>query len=196
MFQPKVGFWCNWQVYSHHGRSSLGYSHGAPLWDHDWWWDEENGHRESSGIPEWAAGVSFAKLFNWPLIQYYWYFICQILPHFPQDDGFIFLWVTGRAVELGRELLRIWGYERVDDIIWVKTNQLQRLIRTGRTGNYSFININISASFLFECMPLILLACYNWLTQYLPPSTYFFSLKVITWEFYEEGEDDEKHAVN
>jgi len=53
-----------------------------------------------------------------------------------QDDGFIFLWVTGRAVELGRDLLRIWGYERVDDIIWVKTNQLQRLIRTGRTGHW------------------------------------------------------------
>ncbi|XP_063690845.1 N6-adenosine-methyltransferase subunit METTL3-like [Bolinopsis microptera] len=53
-----------------------------------------------------------------------------------QDDGFIFLWVTGRAVELGRELLQIWGYDRVDDIIWVKTNQLQRLIRTGRTGHW------------------------------------------------------------
>ena len=37
-------------------------------------------------------------------------------------------------MELGRELLAIWGYDRVDDIIWVKTNQLQRLIRTGRTG--------------------------------------------------------------
>lgn len=53
-----------------------------------------------------------------------------------QDDGFLFLWVTGRAVELGRELLNIWGYDRVDDIIWVKTNQLQRLIRTGRTGHW------------------------------------------------------------
>ena len=53
-----------------------------------------------------------------------------------QDDGFIFLWVTGRAVELGRQLLQLWGYDRVDDIIWVKTNQLQRLIRTGRTGHW------------------------------------------------------------
>ncbi|XP_072884973.1 N(6)-adenosine-methyltransferase catalytic subunit METTL3-like [Hemitrygon akajei] len=40
-----------------------------------------------------------------------------------QDDDFLFLWVTG-------------SYERVDEIIWVKTNQLQRIIRTGRTGHW------------------------------------------------------------
>ncbi|XP_066249031.1 N6-adenosine-methyltransferase MT-A70-like protein isoform X2 [Euwallacea similis] len=49
-----------------------------------------------------------------------------------QDEGLIFLWVTGRAMELGRECLKLWGYERVDEIIWVKTNQLQRIIRTGQ----------------------------------------------------------------
>lgn len=27
-------------------------------------------------------------------------------------------------------------YERVDELIWVKTNQLQRIIRTGRTGHW------------------------------------------------------------
>ncbi|KAB7493655.1 N6-adenosine-methyltransferase subunit, partial [Armadillidium nasatum] len=53
-----------------------------------------------------------------------------------QDEGLIFLWVTGRAMELGRECLSLWGYERVDEIIWVKTNQLQRIIRTGRTGHW------------------------------------------------------------
>ena len=53
-----------------------------------------------------------------------------------QDEGVIFLWVTGRAMELGRECLQIWGYQRVDELIWVKTNQLQRLIRTGRTGHW------------------------------------------------------------
>ncbi|XP_048576672.1 N6-adenosine-methyltransferase subunit METTL3 isoform X2 [Nematostella vectensis] len=53
-----------------------------------------------------------------------------------QDNGYIFLWVTGRAMELGRECLEIWGYERCDELIWVKTNQLQRLIRTGRTGHW------------------------------------------------------------
>ena len=46
------------------------------------------------------------------------------------------MWVTGRAMELGRECLKLWGYERVDEIIWVKTNQLQRIIRTGRTGHW------------------------------------------------------------
>lgn len=53
-----------------------------------------------------------------------------------QDDGYIFLWVTGRAMELGRECLGLWGYQRVDELIWVKTNQLQRIIRTGRTGHW------------------------------------------------------------
>ncbi|XP_061664896.1 N6-adenosine-methyltransferase subunit METTL3 [Syngnathoides biaculeatus] len=53
-----------------------------------------------------------------------------------QDEGFLFLWVTGRAMELGRECLSLWGYERIDEIIWVKTNQLQRIIRTGRTGHW------------------------------------------------------------
>ena len=39
-------------------------------------------------------------------------------------------------MELGRECLEIWGYKRVDELVWVKTNQLQRLIRTGRTGHW------------------------------------------------------------
>ncbi|KAM7491522.1 hypothetical protein LguiA_034443 [Lonicera macranthoides] len=53
-----------------------------------------------------------------------------------QTDGLIFLWVTGRAMELGRECLELWGYKRVEELIWVKTNQLQRIIRTGRTGHW------------------------------------------------------------
>ncbi|KAM0751292.1 MT-A70-domain-containing protein [Meredithblackwellia eburnea MCA 4105] len=54
-----------------------------------------------------------------------------------QDEGgLLFLWVTGRAMELGRDCLNAWGYERIDEIIWVKTNQLQGLIRTGRTGHW------------------------------------------------------------
>ncbi|KAL2649644.1 hypothetical protein R1flu_017772 [Riccia fluitans] len=53
-----------------------------------------------------------------------------------QTDGLIFLWVTGRAMELGRECLELWGYRRVEEMIWVKTNQLQRIIRTGRTGHW------------------------------------------------------------
>ncbi|EJD54040.1 MT-A70-domain-containing protein [Auricularia subglabra TFB-10046 SS5] len=53
-----------------------------------------------------------------------------------QDEGLLFLWVTGRAMEVGRECLRVWGYTRVDEVIWLKTNQLQRVIRTGRTGHW------------------------------------------------------------
>lgn len=53
-----------------------------------------------------------------------------------QTDGLIFLWVTGRAMELGRECLELWGYRRIEELIWVKTNQLQRIIRTGRTGHW------------------------------------------------------------
>lgn len=53
-----------------------------------------------------------------------------------QTDGLIFLWVTGRAMELGRECLELWGYKRIEELIWVKTNQLQRIIRTGRTGHW------------------------------------------------------------
>mmetsp|Transcript_112796 Transcript_112796/g.177465 ORF Transcript_112796/g.177465 Transcript_112796/m.177465 type:complete len:468 (+) Transcript_112796:1-1404(+) len=52
------------------------------------------------------------------------------------QDGVIFLWVTGRAMELARDCFRIWGYRRIEEIIWVKTNQLQRIIRTGRTGHW------------------------------------------------------------
>ncbi|KAI0316974.1 MT-A70-domain-containing protein [Amylostereum chailletii] len=53
-----------------------------------------------------------------------------------QDEGLLFLWVTGRAMEVGRECMRVWGYTRVDEVVWIKTNQLQRVIRTGRTGHW------------------------------------------------------------
>ncbi len=53
-----------------------------------------------------------------------------------QEEGLMFLWVTGRAMELGRDCLHIWGYQRVEEIVWIKTNQLQRIIRTGRTGHW------------------------------------------------------------
>ena len=53
-----------------------------------------------------------------------------------QENGVIFLWVTGRATELARECLELWGYERKEELVWIKTNQLQRLIRTGRTGHW------------------------------------------------------------
>jgi mRNA (2'-O-methyladenosine-N6-)-methyltransferase len=45
-----------------------------------------------------------------------------------QDEGLLFLWVTGRAMEVGRECMRVWGYTRVDEVIWVKTNQVCALL--------------------------------------------------------------------
>ena len=32
-----------------------------------------------------------------------------------QDEGLLFLWVTGRAMEMGRACLTAWGYTRVDE---------------------------------------------------------------------------------
>lgn len=51
-------------------------------------------------------------------------------------NSLLFLWVTARAMELGRELLTYWGFKRVDEIVWAKTNQVGKLIRTGRTGHW------------------------------------------------------------
>lgn len=53
-----------------------------------------------------------------------------------QDEGILFLWVTGRAIELGKESLQKWGYEVMHEISWIKTNQLGRTIVTGRTGHW------------------------------------------------------------
>ncbi|CCF57286.1 hypothetical protein KAFR_0C02930 [Kazachstania africana CBS 2517] len=53
-----------------------------------------------------------------------------------QDEGVLFLWVTGRAIEIGKDSLKNWGYEVVNEISWIKTNQLGRTIVTGRTGHW------------------------------------------------------------
>lgn len=45
------------------------------------------------------------------------------------------------------------SYERVDEIIWVKTNQLQRIIRTGRTGHW----LNHGKEHCLVCLSLILI---------------------------------------
>merc|ERR1719354_268884 len=39
-------------------------------------------------------------------------------------------------MELGRECLENWGFKKVEEIVWIKTNQLQSIIRTGRTGHW------------------------------------------------------------
>lgn len=53
-----------------------------------------------------------------------------------QEDGVLFLWVTGRALDAGRNCLRQWGYTHTEELLWVKTNQLGRTIGTGRTGHW------------------------------------------------------------
>lgn len=53
-----------------------------------------------------------------------------------QDEGVLFLWVTGRSIEIGRKALAQWGYTISDEMIWIKLNQLRRTIVTGRTGHW------------------------------------------------------------
>uniref|UniRef100_A0A060T8V8 mRNA m(6)A methyltransferase n=1 Tax=Blastobotrys adeninivorans TaxID=409370 RepID=A0A060T8V8_BLAAD len=53
-----------------------------------------------------------------------------------QTEGVFFLWVTGRALDIGRQCLKKWGYSHIEEIIWCKTNQLGRTICTGRTGHW------------------------------------------------------------
>ncbi|CDK27214.1 unnamed protein product [Kuraishia capsulata CBS 1993] len=56
--------------------------------------------------------------------------------HLLQDEGVIFLWVTGRTTDVGRQVLSHWGYKPANEISWIKTNQLIRTICTGRTGHW------------------------------------------------------------
>lgn len=65
--------------------------------------------------------------------------------HTIQDEGVLFLWVTGRAIEVGKASLLKWGYEVKNELVWVKTNQLSRTICTGRTGHW----LNHSKEHLF-----------------------------------------------
>lgn len=64
--------------------------------------------------------------------------ICKL--NFPKlqerDGGLLFLWVTGRAMERAREIFDYWGYQQIEEIVWIKTNQLQKVVRTGRTGHW------------------------------------------------------------
>lgn len=38
----------------------------------------------------------------------------------PDDWCLLFLWVTGRTAALGRQCMSHWGFQRVEDIVWVK----------------------------------------------------------------------------
>jgi mRNA (2'-O-methyladenosine-N6-)-methyltransferase len=66
------------------------------------------------------------------------------IPALQPTYGVLAIWVTGRAMELGRELLSLWGYRRIDEIVWVKVNQLGGLVRTGRTGHWlKYVSLNL-----------------------------------------------------
>lgn len=52
------------------------------------------------------------------------------------DNGVCFLWVTARALELGRECLQGWGYHQVEELVWIKTNSQGKIVRSGRTGHW------------------------------------------------------------
>ncbi|GAB5030502.1 n6-adenosine-methyltransferase 70 kda subunit [Nannochloropsis oceanica] len=63
--------------------------------------------------------------------------VCKLnFPKLQVEGGLLFLWVTGRAMERAREIFDYWGYRQLEEIIWIKTNQLQKVIRTGRTGHW------------------------------------------------------------
>lgn len=53
-----------------------------------------------------------------------------------QKTGYIFLWVTMRALELGRQCLAKWGYKQIEELVWVKINTFGKIVRSGRTGHW------------------------------------------------------------
>ena len=72
-------------------------------------------------------------------------------------------------MELGRECLDIWGYRFVQELLWVKTNQLQRIIRTGRTGTCHRIKTLLCTVSYIRAL--------TWLR---PPHAHFRSLDHLT----------------
>ena len=53
---------------------------------------------------------------------------------------YVFLWATQRKTPLAREILQKWGAiarmrVKTHDLVWVKLNQLNRLVSAGRTGS-------------------------------------------------------------
>lgn len=53
-----------------------------------------------------------------------------------QTYGICAVWVVTRALDSGRRCLQAWGYREVGEVIWCKVDQLNRLLKTGRTGPY------------------------------------------------------------
>jgi len=100
------------------------------------------------------------------------------IPSLQPDWGILCLWVTGRAMELGRELFQQWGYRRVDELVWVKVSQLGRLIRTGRTGHWLKC-VFISSSLSRPASPFsLLVSCFFAIIPFLA-NTALLSLVTI-----------------
>ncbi|KAH9978009.1 hypothetical protein BGW80DRAFT_1539426 [Lactifluus volemus] len=59
-----------------------------------------------------------------------------------------------RAMEIGRECLRVWGYTRVDEVVWVKTNQVGLFSMYASTTELIAIVNSSSASFARQNGPL------------------------------------------
>ena len=53
-----------------------------------------------------------------------------------ENSGFIYIWATSRTIDTARHCLLLWGYTPVDDIVWIKTNQIGGTVRSGRTGHW------------------------------------------------------------
>ncbi|KAL6927813.1 hypothetical protein ACO0SA_004436 [Hanseniaspora valbyensis] len=53
-----------------------------------------------------------------------------------KKGGIMALWVTVRSINLGKQLLVANGYKIMNELSWIKINQLCRTIVTGRTGHW------------------------------------------------------------
>jgi mRNA (2'-O-methyladenosine-N6-)-methyltransferase len=45
------------------------------------------------------------------------------------DEGLLFVWAPSHKLEVVRDWISHWGYNITDDIVWVKTTPLQRILR-------------------------------------------------------------------
>lgn len=44
------------------------------------------------------------------------------IPGLTEIPSFVFLWVGSEHLDEGRQLLKLWGFKRCEDIVWLKTN--------------------------------------------------------------------------
>ena len=51
------------------------------------------------------------------------------------SKGFCFLWILNNQVNVGYECLNKWGYDIVDQITWIKTKEMNKII-TKEEGNF------------------------------------------------------------